>query len=157
MLNKGSKPTIRNCMETFQLHVFNDFCGERHNFDPTAHIFKVCQECLTARPLRDYNIDLSNDYMKAATCSVCPDPYSPHCQCVYLATYPSGLYIGQGKLSKQRTQHMNGKTHIGKHLNEKAISFKVFMKGPAFYCKRMENRLIKHYLDLGIPILNRKL
>jgi hypothetical protein len=56
---------------------------------------------------------------------------------IYIAEYPSGKYIGSGKLYRRRRDHLTGHTRIGKSLNEKAISFKIVK-----VCETKEESLI---------------
>lgn len=44
---------------------------------------------------------------------------------VYKAIYPSGVYIGSGWIYTRRSEHLCGGSHIGRKLNEKALSFEV--------------------------------
>ena len=44
---------------------------------------------------------------------------------VYVATYPSGVYIGSGWIHDRRKGHTTGNSRIAKTLNEKATSFEV--------------------------------
>ena len=45
--------------------------------------------------------------------------------CVYVATYPEGIYVGSGQTVMRRKSHLSGNSKISKQLGSKAISFEV--------------------------------
>ena len=61
---------------------------------------------------------------------------------VYMAIFPSGLYIGSGLTRSRRNCHSTGKSTIAKSLKEKATSFEVLMKGSKEKCIQEESKLI---------------
>ena len=73
---------------------------------------------------------------------------------VYIAKYPSGVYIGEGRLIPRRANHLTGHSVIAKTLGEKAKSFEVKIIGNKLYCKEMEKALIRCYTRRKIAILN---
>jgi len=44
---------------------------------------------------------------------------------VYKATYPSGVYVGSGKIYDRKNQHLRGNSGIARTLGEKATSFEI--------------------------------
>ena len=73
---------------------------------------------------------------------------------VYLATFPSGDYIGSGQITRRRNDHMNGNSGIARKLGEKAISFEVLILCDKDRCLQIEGD-IQYYCGLD-TLLNKK-
>lgn len=65
---------------------------------------------------------------------------------VYLTRFPSGKYVGSGRLERRRRDHLSGHSRIAKALGEKALSFDVLHRCESpKEAKSVEQLVINHY------------
>lgn len=73
---------------------------------------------------------------------------------VYVAKFPSGLYIGQGQLQQRKNDHLAGNGAVARKLGEKATSFVIWFKGTKQWCEEYEQHVIDWHINSGIEIVN---
>ena len=120
----------KRCGEDKEL---GEYRKDKRNKSGLGAICKQCDNALCAA-YRKANIDKVNANGRKHSGS---QGYS-----VYMAVYPSGIYIGSGQTVKRRNNHTSGYTTIAKSLKEKATSFEVLMKGSKEKCIQEESKLI---------------
>ena len=64
---------------------------------------------------------------------------------VYIATFPSGKYVGSGQLTSRRGKHTAGNSTIAKKLKEKSVDFKILLICYEHNCLMYEDAIIKCY------------